>query len=91
MTLVALGSGLLPIGANAARFQPANTWALTVGLTEWKDPRLGTFEKVDQGDAKLVEALDALGVPKSQNLFLNDKNATKLRIETSLHDLVTRS
>ena len=70
-------------GARTARgadarpsWNPATTWALLVGVLEWKNPGLGSFPQAGRVDRVLEKTLLARGVPRTQLTFLEDAAAT---------------
>jgi hypothetical protein len=68
----------------AATWDPATTWALLVGVLEWKNPGLGSFPQGGRVDRVLEKTLLARGVPKDHVTFLEDRTATLDACRTSL-------
>jgi hypothetical protein len=62
--------------SSRAAWEPATTWALMVGVLEWKDPSLHPFPKKDRADRAFERTLVARGVPASHVTFLEDSEAT---------------
>ncbi|MBC7543520.1 MAG: caspase family protein [Candidatus Sericytochromatia bacterium] len=78
------------LGANAtqgATFEPAKTYALFMGVLEWKDPDLEPFPKEDRADRALERTLLARGVPKDHIIFLEDRQATLKNAWKALADI----
>jgi hypothetical protein len=61
----------------AARWEPEKTWALMVGVLEWKDASLAPFPKENRWDRALERLLLANGVPRANVRFLEDRAATR--------------
>lgn len=73
-------------GASAASgplgWDPARTWLFVVGVLEWKDREsFDPFPAEQRRDVELVELFKAKGVPSSQIVYLQDRQATQKRIE----------
>ena len=73
---VAAFSGTAP-GAEAARWEPAKTFALFAGVLSWQDKGLATYPTKDRQDRALEKRLVEGGVPAAQIVFLEDKEATR--------------
>jgi hypothetical protein len=99
-----LGCQVVPAAATMARpvaamaqsqagpaFQPAKTYALLIGILEWRDPDLEPFPKENRQDRALERTLLARGVPRDQIVFLEDKQATLSAIRTSLKALQAKA
>jgi hypothetical protein len=70
-------------------WEPARTWALIVGLLEWKHSDIyGPFPKEERRDAQLVKLLKERGVPERQMRYLQDRKATTATISASLTELL---
>ena len=67
-----------------ARWEPGKTYALFVGVLEWKDPALAAFPKENRQDRALAKTLEADGVPASNVHFLEDGRATLAAIRAEL-------
>jgi hypothetical protein len=75
----------------AVGFAPAKTYALFIGVLEWRDPDLEPFPKENRQDRALERQLLARGVPRAQIVFLEDKQATLANIRTALTRLQTQA
>jgi len=73
------------------RWEPAKTYAVLVGVLEWKDKGLASFPKENRFDRALERALLAGGVPRDQVTFLEDKAATKEAMVAALKATVARA
>lgn len=81
---------VLPADA-AAHWEPAKTYALLVGVLEWKHQDLAPFPKERRQDRVLEARLKANGVPAGNVVFLQDKAATLPAIRSALTDLAKRA
>lgn len=72
-------------------FVPAKTYALYIGVLEWRDPDLEPFPKENRQDRALERTLQSLGVPASHTVFLEDRQATLANIRTALTRLQTQA
>ncbi|MDP2922181.1 MAG: caspase family protein [Candidatus Omnitrophota bacterium] len=61
-------------------WQPTKTIALLIGVLQWQDQTLETYDPRNRQDQKLFETLIERGVPKENIIFLKDKEATLLKI-----------
>jgi hypothetical protein len=91
--LFALFSGPVGMAAKASGldWDPARTWVFGVGLVEWKDPDWLQFPKQDRSDESLIKAMRTWGVPADQLVFLEDRQATRETITSSLTSLLRRT
>jgi hypothetical protein len=65
-------------------WDPAHTWLFVVGVLEWKDSEsFDPFPVKLRRDTELVDLFKAKGVPASQIVYLQDKQATQQRIESA--------
>lgn len=63
-------------------WQPAKTWVFVVGVLSWKHSEtFGSFPVKNRRDAALVDFFKQSGVPDSQIVYLQDKEATQQRID----------
>ena len=80
----------LPLSGFAAAlpdWDPAHTWVFVVGVLEWKDKEnFDPFPVEKRRDTELVEFFKEKGVPTSQIVYLQDKQATQKTIESSFID-----
>lgn len=67
------------------------TYALVIGILEWRDKELASFPKKNRQDRALVKALQGAGVPSDQIVYLEDKQATLAAIRTAMDRLMARS
>ena len=68
-----------------AAFPAPKTWVFAAGLLEWKDEEtLGSFPKKNRQDALMVDLFRKAGVPDQQILYIQDKDATLTRLQSSL-------
>jgi len=85
LCFTAIGMFGLPAAAAAGDlgWNPQRTWVFAVGLLEWQHPEVwASFPDAvaNRSDVQLVELFRQAGVPKSQIVYLQDKQATKTRI-----------
>jgi hypothetical protein len=77
---------LAPTSAPAKNlgWQPEKTWVFVVGVLSWKHSEtFGSFPVKNRRDAALVDFFKRSGVPASQIAYLQDKQATQERIDSS--------
>jgi hypothetical protein len=65
-------------------WQPEKTWVFVVGVLSWKHSEtFGSFPVKNRRDAALVDFFKQSGVPASQIVYLQDKEATQQRIDNA--------
>jgi hypothetical protein len=65
-------------------WQPQKTWVFAVGVLGWKHGEIyGSFPVKNRRDNALVEFFRERGVPDSQIVYLQDKQATQERIDAA--------
>lgn len=69
-------------------WQPKQTYALMIGILEWKDRSLASFPKQNRQDRALERALKANGVPADHIVFLEDRQATLTAIRAAMGRVV---
>ena len=70
--------------ANDVGWQPAKTWLFAVGALSWKHKEaFGSFPVKNRRDAALVDFFKKAGVPETQIVYLQDKQATQQRIDAA--------
>src|SRR5205085_9783104 len=63
-------------------WNPSRRWVFAVGILEWQhSDSWDSFPKEGRKDAELVEFFREAGVPREQILFIEDRDATKERIQ----------
>ena len=63
-------------------WQPQKTWVFVVGVLSWKHSETyGSFPVKNRRDNTLVDLFKEKGVPESQIVYLQDKQATQQRID----------
>jgi hypothetical protein len=63
-------------------WQPTKTWVFVVGVLSWKHSEMfGSFPVKNRRDTALVAFFQQNGVPESQIVYLQDKQATQQRID----------
>jgi hypothetical protein len=68
-------------------WQPPKTWVFVVGVLSWKNSEMfGSFPVKNRRDKALVDFFKESGVPESQIVYLQDKQATQQRIESAFAD-----
>lgn len=73
-------------------WEPSRTFAFFVGLIEFADPSAyASFDLPDRKDRELFQRLIARGVPASQALFLDGRDATRDAIEARLAATLART
>jgi hypothetical protein len=64
-------------------WQPEKTWVFVVGVLSWKHHEMfGSFPIKNRRDAALVDHFKKRGVPETQIVYLQDKQATQQRIDS---------
>lgn len=96
--LLAACGVFLSLGAATARaeidWRPQRTWIFAVGLLEWQNSSLYSPFPEDQpnrSDRQLVEIFKAAGVPADRIVYLQDRQATRRRIERDFVAQLSRS
>jgi hypothetical protein len=70
--------------ANDVGWKPPKTWVFVVGVLSWKHAEMfGSFPVANRRDNTLVEFFTQSGVPDSQIVNLQDKDATQERIDAA--------
>jgi RNA binding activity-knot of a chromodomain/Caspase domain len=65
-------------------WQPEKTWVFVVGVLHWKHRDMfGSFPVKNRRDASLVELFKQRGVPETQIVYLQDKQATQQQIDSA--------
>jgi len=65
-------------------WQPDKTWVFVVGVLNWKNNDMfGSFPVKNRRDAALVDFFQQSGVPKTQIVYLQDKQATQAQIDSA--------
>jgi hypothetical protein len=65
-------------------WQPQKTWVFAVGVLGWKHVEMyGSFPVKNRRDSTLVDFFRERGVPESQIVYLQDKQATQARIDSA--------
>jgi Caspase domain/RNA binding activity-knot of a chromodomain len=80
-----LGPFLYPLSASAKDpgWQPEKTWVFVVGVLSWKHHEMfGSFPIKNRRNAALVDFFKQRGVPETQIVYLQDKQATQQRIDS---------
>jgi hypothetical protein len=71
-------------GARDLGWQPEKTWVFAVGVLGWKHAETyGSFPVKNRRDSTLVNFFKERGVPDSQIVYLQDKQATQARIDAA--------
>jgi hypothetical protein len=76
---------LNPLSAPAKEpgWQPEKTWVFVVGVLSWKNRDMfGSFPVRNRRDAALADHFKQRGVPETQIVYLQDKQATQGRIDS---------
>ena len=73
-------------------WKPQKTWVFFVGLVEWKDKKtFASFPQLNRRDKVLLDVLRERGVPENQILYLQDKQATTAKIQTSFENFLSKA
>lgn len=91
LTTAAEALGLAQSGHDASRWEPSKTYALLVGVLEWKHKDLASFPKKRRQDRVLESRLKDNGVPPEQIVFLQDKAVTLPAMRSALTALATKA
>ncbi len=71
-----------PARAQELGWQPQKTWVFVVGVLHWKHRDMfGSFPVKNRRDAALVDFFKQSGVPETQIVYLQDKQATQKQID----------
>jgi hypothetical protein len=71
-----------PAAAEDLGWEPEKTWVFVVGVLHWKHGDMfGSFPVENRRDAALVDFFKQSGVPGTQIVYLQDKQATQLQID----------
>jgi hypothetical protein len=74
----------LPASAKDLGWQPEKTWVFVVGVLSWKHGDMfGSFPVKNRRDAAVVDFFKKSGVPETQVVYLQDKQATQQKIDTA--------
>src|SRR2546423_12589487 len=88
---------LLPFVVPAASaknlgWQPQKTWIFVVGVLSWKHSEtFGSFPVKNRRDNTLVDFFKEKGVPESQIVYLQDKQATQQRIDSAFTEQLKKT
>ena len=84
--IVLLAQFLTPLPASASElgWQPEKTWVFVVGVLNWKHGDMfSSFPVKNRRDAALVDFFKKSGVPETQVVYLQDKQATQQKIDSA--------
>jgi len=70
---------------------PLKTIVMIIGVLEWQDPSLTTYPKENRSDQKFYETLIDRGVSKDNIIYLQDKQATRATIISSMEKVLMKS
>lgn len=74
----------LAVTARESGWQPPRTWVFVVGVLSWKHSEMfGSFPVKNRRDDTLVDFFKQNGVPDSQIVYLQDKEATQQHIDSA--------
>lgn len=74
----------VPAPAKDLGWEPPKTWVFVVGVLSWKHSDMfGSFPVKNRRDNMLVDFFKQSGVPESQIVYLQDKQATQRRIDNA--------
>jgi hypothetical protein len=77
-------SGARPASGRELGWQPQKTWVFAVGVLSWKHSEIyGSFPVKNRRDNALVDHFRERGVPDSQIVYLQDKQASQARIDAA--------
>lgn len=84
--------GFLPFylpafGSDGTQLQPESTYAVIVGVLEWKGKDLSSFPKENRRDQALYDRLRAMGVPAAQMKLLLDGQATETAMAEAIETI----
>jgi hypothetical protein len=72
----------LSVSAKELGWQPQKTWVFVVGVLNWKHSEMfGSFPVKNRRDAALVDFFKQSGIPETQIVYLQDKQATQQEID----------
>lgn len=74
----------IPARANDLGWEPQKTWVFVVGVLHWKHRDMfGSFPVKNRRDAALADFFKQSGVPETQVVYLQDKQATQKQIDSA--------
>lgn len=80
-----------PARAQELGWQPEKTWVFVVGVLHWKHGDMfGSFPVKNRRDAALVDFFKKNGVPETQVVYLQDKQATQKQIDRAFAAQLTK-
>jgi hypothetical protein len=79
------------VGPAAPRWDPKNTYALVVGIVQWKNKQFASFPTANRQDRELYRAILDAGVPRANTVLLIDREATYDAITDAWAQLATRA
>jgi len=80
-----------PALAAPAQLEPANTYAVIVGVLEWPSKTLSGWSKENRRDQGLYDRLRAMGVPKANMALVLGKEATNANMLKAVKDVARRA
>jgi hypothetical protein len=79
-----LPGSTVPAWADDLDWEPEKTWVFVVGVLHWKHRDMfGSFPVKNRRDASLVDFFKQSGVPETQVVYLQDKQATQKQIDSA--------
>ncbi len=84
---------LLPATADARTgpWEPRHTWVFMVGLVEWQDKTsFDSFPADNRKDTALLDTFKKRGIPTSQIVYLQDRQATTDVVQAKFNDFLQR-
>lgn len=92
LTLIAgFGCTYQNADADHPRLETNKTYAVIVGVLEWKNSSYTSFSKQNRRDQGLYDALRGAGVPENQMKLLLGKDATEENMRKALKEISTRA
>src|SRR4249919_866874 len=83
LLILQISAARLP-AANDPGWEPEKTWVFAVGVLSWKHSETyGSFPVKNRRDNAFVDFFKQKGVPDSQIVYLQDKQATQKHIDAA--------
>lgn len=79
------------VEAAAEAWDATRTWAVVVGVLEWKNPGFAPFSKANRKDQELYDVLLKRGVPRQQATLLLDEAATRAAMLNAVRDAARKA
>lgn len=72
-------------------WEPQKTWVFAVGVLEFQDKNLASWNSKNRRDSQFVDFFHSRGVPASHISYIKDKNATLANLKQSFRSLLAKT